>query len=94
MQSPIRVSHQLITEVFFSVVGEDDFGRPIPPEQQPGLRIFRLTKAIVVPSCAMIPMWLQPPSCTWSLHPCTYCTSHVYIRGVQTTANEPLLTYR
>lgn len=74
MQSPIRVSHQLITEVFFSVMGEDDFGRPIAKDQQPGLRIFRLTKSIVVPSCAMIPLWLQPPSCMSSarLSPCPF----------------------
>jgi hypothetical protein len=24
-----------------------------------------LTKAVVVPSCAMIPLWLQPPSCMY-----------------------------
>ncbi|ORX40882.1 hypothetical protein BD324DRAFT_612440 [Kockovaella imperatae] len=61
VETPIRVSHALRTEVWFSVRGEDangrSFGKDVPGE----LRILRVEKPVIVPSCFLIPEVLDLP---------------------------------
>lgn len=51
MKSPLRLSHQFIAEIFFSVHGEDDRGRKRPGGG--GLRFLRMSKPVVVPSVSL-----------------------------------------
>lgn len=50
MKSPLRLSHSFIAEIFFSVYGEDDRGRKLDKPGSGGLRFFRVSKPVVVPS--------------------------------------------
>lgn len=50
--TPIRVNHDLVVQVFFSVNGEDLHGNPIEGEDQSGvMRMLVLTLPTVLPSC-------------------------------------------
>ncbi|KAL1405312.1 hypothetical protein Q8F55_008939 [Vanrija albida] len=53
--TPINVSHALVLEVFFSVYGEDDKGQPMKVPGPGGLRMLRVSRPVVLPSCALIP---------------------------------------
>ncbi|ORY26977.1 hypothetical protein BCR39DRAFT_539659 [Naematelia encephala] len=67
-ETPIQVSHRLVTEVWFSVYGEDQFGKPL---KQPGpgeLRVLRIEKPVIVPTCFLIPSVLNLPLCKFFVH--------------------------
>lgn len=61
--TPIKVAHELVAEVYFSVWGEDDTGRTLPSPGPGGLRVLRATKPIILPSCGLIPGRLAAPNC-------------------------------
>lgn len=61
--TPIKVTHQLVLEVWYSVYGEDVSGDPLPNGGQGQLRVLRVDKPVVVPSCAFIPEVVELPSC-------------------------------
>ncbi|ORY31277.1 hypothetical protein BCR39DRAFT_527254 [Naematelia encephala] len=65
--TPIRVSHALITEVFFAVYGETDSGKKMPIPGPGGLRVLKISRPVMVPSCACIPQVLNLPLCEWTL---------------------------
>jgi hypothetical protein len=50
MKSPLRLSHQFIAEIYFTVHREDDRGRKLDKPGPSGLRFFRMAKPVVVPS--------------------------------------------
>lgn len=54
MKSPLRLSHHFVAEIFFSVHGEDDRGRKLSKPGPAGLRFFRISKPVVVPSVSLL----------------------------------------
>lgn len=60
--TPITVGHKLVLEVFFSVYGEDDRGRPLQTPGPGGLRMLRVGRPVMIPSCSMIPPILDLPT--------------------------------
>ncbi|ORY27000.1 hypothetical protein BCR39DRAFT_560276 [Naematelia encephala] len=62
VSTPIRVTHTLLTELWFSVYGEDQHGNPLPQPGQGRLRVLKIEKPVVVPSCAFIPEVLNLPT--------------------------------
>lgn len=66
--TPITVGHKLVLEVFFSVYGEDDRGRPLKQRGPGGLRMLRITRPAMIPSCSMIPPILNLPSYEAHVH--------------------------
>jgi hypothetical protein len=64
--TPVSVAHNTLTEVFFSVWGEDARGNAMERPGPGGLRILRIEKPILVPNCALIPARLNVPDCTFS----------------------------
>lgn len=60
--TPITVSHKLVLEVFFSVYGQDHHGRPLKSPGPGGLRMLRVSRPTMIPSCHMIPPILDLPS--------------------------------
>lgn len=66
METPIQVSHILVAEVYFSVWGEDDRGNPMLSPGLGGLRVLRIEKPTILPSCALIPARLDVPHCKFS----------------------------
>lgn len=79
VKTPIRVSHQLNIECFFSVYGETDTGKPMTPVGAGGLRLLRVTRGTILPSCALTPDNLSLPSYETSVQqlgkttPCPMC---------------------
>lgn len=61
--TPIKVTHQLVMEVWYSIFGEDVGGNPLPEGGQSQLRVLRVDKPVTVPSCAFIPEVVELPSC-------------------------------
>lgn len=59
--TPIRVSHHLVMKVWFSVLGEDGYGKPCEPANTE-LRMLTLRRPTLVPSCALIPDVVELPS--------------------------------
>lgn len=66
--TPITVSHKLILEVFFSVYGEDDRGRKLKSPGPGGLRMLRISRPAMIPSCSMIPPILNLPTYEAHVH--------------------------
>lgn len=66
--TPITVSHKLILEVFFSVFGEDDRGRKLKSPGPGGLRMLRISRPAMIPSCSMIPPILNLPTYEAHVH--------------------------
>jgi len=60
--TPITVSHELVLEVFYSVEGEDVMGKPLPKGMPAPVRMLRILKPVIIPSCGMIPETLELPS--------------------------------
>jgi hypothetical protein len=50
VETPLRVSHEIVFEVYFSVANEDARGRALPVPGPGGLRFLRVQKPIIVPS--------------------------------------------
>jgi hypothetical protein len=48
--TPIKVSHSLIYEIYFSVWGETDKGEPMSKPGPGGLRFMKVQRPIAVPS--------------------------------------------
>lgn len=74
--TPIKVRHQLIAEVWYSVFSEDVAGNPISPPGQGQLRMLRVEKPVIVPSCAFIPDVVELPSYeshAFDTDPCPVC---------------------
>jgi hypothetical protein len=44
------VTHALVTEVYFSVYGEDQSGKPMLRPGNGGLRVLKVKKEVVLPS--------------------------------------------
>lgn len=63
--TPIRVSHSLIANVYFSIQDEDEYGRPC--RGPGGLRLLKVSHDVILPSCALIGRIINPP---------TYATVH------------------
>jgi hypothetical protein len=77
--TPIHVDHELAIEVFYSIDGEDVAGNPLAKGQPPGVRLLRIVKPTIVPSCGCIPEALELPSydqladCAAAAVPCPTC---------------------
>lgn len=74
--TPIRVRHQLIAEVWYAVYNEDVQGAPLQPESHGQLRMLRVEKPVIVPSCAFIPDVVELPSYeshAFDTAPCPVC---------------------
>lgn len=75
--TPIKVRHQLIAEVWYSVFNEDVTGHPLgSPPGQGQLRMLRVEKPVIVPSCAFIPDVVELPSYeshAFDTAPCPVC---------------------
>jgi hypothetical protein len=52
--TPIKVSHALLAEVFFSVYGEDEKGKPMTRPGAGGLKILRINRPVLVSSVSKI----------------------------------------
>jgi hypothetical protein len=48
--TPVKVTHALVTEVYFSVYGEDQSGKPMLRPGNGGLRVLKVKKEVVLPS--------------------------------------------
>ncbi len=59
IETPVRVTHSLITEIFFSVHGEDQYGRKMNPVAAGGLRVMRASRPVVLPSVSVV----HPQAC-------------------------------
>lgn len=67
VETPIRVSHQLRMEVFFSVWGEDVQGNPI---DGPGeLRVLRVDKNVILPAVCLWCIFTTLADCAVLLDP-------------------------
>lgn len=67
--TPIRVNHAIVLEVFFSVFGEDDRGRPMKTPGPGGLRMLRISRPVILPSVSPDPS--SNPSASVSLRSST-----------------------
>lgn len=63
--TPIKVSHSLVSEIYFSVWGEDDRGIELSIPGPGGLRFLRIEKPVILPSCSLIPARLDVPDCKY-----------------------------
>jgi len=52
--TPIRVSHNLIFELFFSVYGEEASGKPMSVPNPGALRLLKWVRPIIIPGCSLI----------------------------------------
>lgn len=57
--TPIKVSHSLIYEIYFSVWGETDKGEPMSKPGPGGLRFMKVQRPIAVPSVSRPDHWLE-----------------------------------
>ncbi|GFZ44359.1 hypothetical protein JCM24511_02081 [Saitozyma sp. JCM 24511] len=71
--TPIKVSHSLIYEVYFSLWGETDGGQPMKEPGPGGLRFMKVQRPIIVPSCTLIPPVLNLPQYDSSSAPASPC---------------------
>lgn len=86
VETPIKVSHVLRTEVFFSVHGEDVKGDPLPDGGPGELRVMYVNKSVVLPAvsdpfCRLTKLIAVLPD-PRSLEP-----SHLYAITLLTTAS-------
>ncbi|TXT16037.1 hypothetical protein VHUM_00540 [Vanrija humicola] len=85
--TPIKVTHSLILEVWYSVYGEDARGMTYDKPQQGQLRVLRVEKPVVLPSCAFIPEVMELPSYeshTFEKEPCKTCRTPPELQACQT----------
>lgn len=81
IQTPLRVSHSLVMEVWFSVTGEDEWGNACE-EHKTRARTLTLRKAVMIPSVGkalLIPQMRLTSVCTnprvcGSPNMCVICT--------------------
>jgi hypothetical protein len=59
MAVPIRSSHQIVYEVFFSVHGEMADGSPMRNPSQGGLRVMRRAIDVVLPQVRPLAQWIS-----------------------------------
>jgi hypothetical protein len=59
--TPIHVSHNLVLEVFFTVWAEDDRGGKMRIPGPGGLRMLRVSRPAIVPSCCLVPAVIDLP---------------------------------
>lgn len=75
--TPIRMTHKLVMEVFYSVKGLDVHGKPLPKSMKGAeARLLRIEKPVIVPSCRCIPEWVDLPSYNevdCDIMPCPTC---------------------
>jgi len=50
VKTPIKVSHTLQIEVFFSVYGQDQQGQPMKTPGPGGSRLLKIQRPVMVPS--------------------------------------------
>jgi hypothetical protein len=50
VDTPIKVSHSLTVDIWFSVHGEDEYGAPLGEDEQGRARILKIMVPVVVPS--------------------------------------------
>lgn len=76
MQSPIKVTHALVLEVWHSVFQENARGERLPTPTPGQMRVLHVDKPVVVPSCAFIPEMMDLPSCECRPPPLSGPTTH------------------
>lgn len=59
MNTPIKVSHALQIELYFSIYGQDPRGQPMKYAGPGGSRMLKINRAVVVPSVSIV----SSPSC-------------------------------
>jgi hypothetical protein len=52
--TPIKVSHTIVVEVWFSVYGETEEAKPMYKPGPGGVRVLRIQRAVIVPSVSEI----------------------------------------
>ncbi|GMK53466.1 hypothetical protein CspeluHIS016_0100520 [Cutaneotrichosporon spelunceum] len=62
VQTPMSTSHSIILQVFYSVYGEDVLGNKLPTPAHGHLRLLKVDKPVMIPSCAFIPDVVDLPS--------------------------------
>ncbi|ORX41248.1 hypothetical protein BD324DRAFT_613801 [Kockovaella imperatae] len=78
VETPIKVSHRLGIEIYFSIAGEDASGNKLPGNVPGQLTVLSITKSVFMPSCWLMPDVLRLPKYDSETgHLCTHrqCTS-------------------
>lgn len=74
--TPINVTHHLVVEVWYAVVGEDVSGNPVRSGEFAGVRMMKADRPVIVPSCGFIPEVVELPtyeSLKFDTAPCPVC---------------------
>ncbi len=50
MKTPITIKHTLATEVFFSIYGQDEMGKPMVRHGAGGLQVLRFDEPVFLPA--------------------------------------------